>query len=176
MLAVLKTLVDIALLRRDPSALPASSSLLGAAVLLFLVLNMALAATFRPQSDDLLLQLVTSVAFSLLWYWVLLRLFQKPERFLQTATAIVGFGCLVTPVLVPLSALVAPFAAKPEEASPVVLLLLPVAIYVVFVTARILKAAIERPMFQAVALVLLHTFVEPVVLLSLFGGSPAAGS
>jgi hypothetical protein len=176
MLAILKILIDIALLRREPSDLPASPRLLASIVVLFLALNVGLSVLFRPQAENLLLQLITSVAFSLLWYWALLRLFQKPERFLQTVTAIVGFGCLVTPVLVPLSGLIAPYAAKPEEAAPFLLVLLPIAIYVVFVTARILRAAIERPMVQAVALVLLHTFIEPVVLLSLFGGPPAAGS
>ncbi|MEZ5459500.1 MAG: hypothetical protein R3E65_09385 [Steroidobacteraceae bacterium] len=175
MLAVFKTLVDIALLRRDPSALPASSGLLGGLVVLFLVLNLALSAMVKPQSDGLELMLFASVAFSLLWYWVLLRLFQKPERYLQTVTAIVGFGCLMTPLLVPLSAAILPFVEKPEAASPIVVLLLPVVIYIVFVTARILMAAIERPMFQAVALVLLHTFLEPLVL-SLFGGCAPAGS
>lgn len=175
MLAIFKILIDIALLRRDPSDLPASASLLGAVVAFFVALNVILSAMFRPEAENLVLQLLTSVAFSLLWYWLLLRLFQKPERYLQTVTAIVGFGCLVTPVLVPLTGLIAPYAEKPEEATPFVLLLLPIAIYVIFVTARILKAAIERPMFQAVALVLLHTFVEPMVLLTLFGSPPASG-
>lgn len=176
MLAVFKTLIDIALLRRDPSALPASSGLLAGLVVVFLALNVALSAAVKPQAEGLELLLVASVAFSLLWYWVLLRLFQKPERYLQTITAIVGFGCLMTPLLVPLSAAMLPFVEKPEEASPIVLLLLPVVIYIVFVTARILRAAIDRPMFQAVALVLLHTFLEPLVLSLLFGNATPAGS
>jgi hypothetical protein len=142
---------------------------------LFLALNLALSAMVRPQSDGLEFMLVASVAFSLLWYWLLLRIFQKPERFLQTVTAIVGFGCLMTPLLVPLSAAIAPFVEKPQEASPIVLLLLPVVIYIVFVTARILSSAIERPMFQAVALVLLHTFLEPLVLSPLIASPAATG-
>jgi hypothetical protein len=168
MLSTLKTCLDIALLRRDPSDLPASPPLLGAMIVLFLVLNSILSSIFRPEVESWFMQLLASVAFSILWYWMLLRLFGKPERFLQTMTAIVGFGCLITPVLVPLTGMIAPYAAKPEEAAPLVLVLLPVAIYVVYVTARILRAAIERPMFQAVALVLLQTFLEPLILLSLF--------
>ena len=45
---------------------------------------------------------------------------------------------------------------------------------VVYVTARILKAAIERPMVQCVLLVLAHTMLEALILVSLFGGDPAA--
>jgi hypothetical protein len=174
MLSTLKTCFDIALLRRDPSDLPASQALLAAMIALFLALNAALSSIFRPEVENWFLQLLASVAFSLLWYWVLLRLFGKPERFLQTMTAVVGFGCLITPVLVPLTGLIAPYAANPEEAAPFVLVLLPVAIYVVYVTARILRSAIERPMFQAVALVLLQTFLEPLILLSLFAPPQAA--
>ncbi len=174
MLSTLKTCFEIALLRRDPSDLPASPTLLAAIVALFLLLNSVLSAIFRPQVENWFLQLLASVAFSLLWYWGLLRLFGRPERFLQTMTAIVGFGCLITPILVPLTGLIAPYAAKPEQATPFILLLLPVAVYVVYVTARILRAAIERPMFQAVALVLLQTFLEPLILLSLFAPPQAA--
>lgn len=174
MLSSLKTCLDIALLRRDPSDLPASPTLLAAMIGLFLVLNSVLSSIFRPEVENWFLQLLASVGFSLMWYWVLLRMFGRPERFLQTMTAIVGFGCLITPVLVPLTGMIAPYAAKPEEAAPFVLVLLPVAIYVVFVTARILRAAIERPMFQAVALVLLQTFLEPLILLSLFAPPQAS--
>ncbi len=175
MLSIVKLYLDIALLRRDPSDLPASPLLLGMTVGVFLALNAVLTQLLRPEVDSWFLQIVASVAFSLLWYWVLLRLFAKPERYLQTVTAVVGFGCLVTPILVPLSALIAPYADKPEDAAPFLLVLLPVAMYVIYVTARILRAAIERPMFQSVALVLLHTFLEPLILLSLFApATPAA--
>ena len=174
MLSIVKIYLDIALLRREPSDLPASPWLLGVTLGVFLALNAVLTQAFRPDVDSWFLQILASAAFSLLWYWVLLRLFAKPERYLQTVTAVVGFGCLVTPILVPLSALIAPYAAKPEEAAPFLLVLFPVAMYVIYVTARILRAAIERPMFQAVALVLLHTFLEPLILLSLFAPATPA--
>jgi hypothetical protein len=51
---------------------------------------------------------------------------------------------------------------------------LPIAIYLIYVNARILRSAVERPMFQCVMLVLMQTFLEPLLILSLFGTEPAA--
>ena len=68
-------------------------------------------------------------------------------------------------------------APKPEQAMPfIVLLMLPLFVYLLFVSARILRAAIERPMFQCVMLVLLQTFLEPLLLLALFGPGETASA
>ena len=53
---------------------------------------------------------------------------------------------------------------------------MPLFIYLLYVSARILRAAIERPMFQCVMLVLLQTFLEPLLLLALFGAGEAAAT
>jgi len=179
MLSIIKSYIDIALLRAGPEVLPADRNLLLGTVLAFLVLNIGLSLALRPDLQNLIPQHFVSVALLLIWYQILLQLFGKPERFLQTATAIFGLGCIVAPVLVPAAAFVARFAERPEEASPIVLMLLPLAFYVVFVTARILRAAIERPMFQCVLLVIAYTMVEAIVMVSMFGGgapvTPATG-
>lgn len=175
MFSIIKTLVDIALLRRDPSALPASPVLLAATVAAFVLLNLLLLSIFRSEADGGPTQIAASMAFSLFSYWVVLRLFNRPERYLQTMTAIVGFGCLTTPVLVPISAWVAPFAQKPDEAGPLVLITLPLALGVVYVTARILRSALECSTVQAVLLVLAQVFLEALVLMSLFAPARAAG-
>ena len=175
MFSIFKTLVDIALLRRDPSALPASPAVLAATAVVFVALNLLLLALFRPDGEGGVVQIAASMAFSLFSYWVVLRLFNRPERYLQTMTAIVGFGCLTTPILVPISAWVAPFAQKPDEASPLILVTLPLAIAVVYVTARILRSALECSTVQAVLLVLAQVFLEALVLMSLFAPARAAG-
>jgi hypothetical protein len=179
MAAILKLYLDIALLRRGPEDLPASKPLLYATLAAFVVLNALLTVVFRPTVENWLPQLLVSVAFTLFWYRVLLTLFGRRERYLQTITAVLGFGCIVTPVLLPAVGAMAPYMEAPqaEQAVPfIVLLMLPLFIYLLYVSARILRAAIERPMFQCVMLVLLQTFLEPLLLLALFGPGQAAAS
>lgn len=181
MASILKLYLDIALLRRGPEDVPASRPLLYATLAAFIVLNALLTVAFRPTVENWLPQLMVSVGFTLFWYRMLLSLFGHAERYLQTMTAVLGFGCIVTPVLLPAVGAMAPYmdAKQPEQAMPfVVLLMLPLFVYLLFVSARILRAAIERPMFQCVMLVLLQTFLEPLLLLTLFGagGTPAAAA
>ena len=176
MAAILKLYLDIALLRRGPEDVPASRGLLWATLAAFVALNALLTLAFRPTTEHWLPQLLVSVGFTLLWYRVLLVVFGRPERYQQTVTAVLGFGCIVTPLIVPAAGMMAPFADPPERAMPWMLLLLPLAAYLIYVTARILRAAIERPMFQCVMLVLLQTFLEPLILLTLFGADLPAGA
>jgi hypothetical protein len=179
MASILKLYLDIALLRRGPEDVPASKSLLYATLAAFVVLNALLTVAFRPTVENWLPQLLVSVAFTLFWYRILLTLFGRRERYLQTMTAVLGFGCIITPVLLPAVGAMAPYmeAPQPDQAMPfIVLLMLPLFIYLLYVSARILRAAIERPMFQCVMLVLLQTFLEPLLLLALFGPGAAAAA
>jgi len=176
MAAILKLYLDIALLRRGPEDVPASRGLLWATLAAFVALNALMTVAFRPTTDDWLPQLLVSVGFTLVWYRLLLGVFGKPERWQQTVTAVLGFGCIITPLIVPAAGMMAPYADDPSAAMPWMLLLLPLAGYLIYVSARILRAAIERPMFQCVMLVLLQTFLEPLILLTLFGADVPAGA
>lgn len=176
MAAILKLYLDIALLRRGPEDVPASRGLLWATLAAFVALNALMTVAFRPTTDDWLPQLMVSVGFTLVWYRLLLGVFGKPERWQQTVTAVLGFGCIITPLIVPAAGMMAPYADDPSAAMPWMLLLLPLAGYLIYVSARILRAAIERPMFQCVMLVLLQTFLEPLILLTLFGADVPAGA
>ncbi|MFZ9450022.1 MAG: FAD-dependent oxidoreductase [Alphaproteobacteria bacterium] len=103
---------------------------------------------------------------------LLLRLFAHPERFLQTASAMLGVACLLAPISIPLVSLVRPQAGQPVEFTPAVLLTLALSFFLVFINARILRAAIERPMFQCVVLFLLGEFLVFAVMLVVgFGGA-----
>ncbi len=186
MTSILKLYLDIALLRRGPEDVPSSKPLLYGTLAVFVLLNAVLTVAFRPSVGNWLPQLLVSVGFTLLWYRVLLGVFGRVERYLQTMTAVLGFGCIITPVLLPLVGAMAPYmeasaavagqqAAAPEV-PPFVMLLLPVFVYLLYVSARIVRAAIERPMFQCVMLVLLQTFLEPLLLLAIFGPGEAAAA
>jgi hypothetical protein len=179
MASILKLYLDIALLRRGPEDLPASKSVLYWTLAAFVALNALLTVAFRPGVENWLPQLLVSVGFTLLWYRVLLAVFGRAERYLQTMTAVLGFGCIITPVILPAAGAMAPYmeVKQPGQSMPlIVLLLIPLFVYLIYVSARILRAAIERPMFQCVMLVLLQTFLEPLVILSIFGAGEAAAT
>ncbi len=177
MASIFKLYLDIALLRRGPEDVPVSKPLLYGTLAAFFLLNALLTVAFRPTVEHWLPQLIVSVAFTLVWYRVLLTLFGRAERYVQTMSAVLGFGCIVTPVLLPAVGAMAPYveADQAQQAVPLIMLLmLPLFVYLLYVSARILRAAIERPMFQCVMLVLLQTFLEPLLLLALFGAGKAA--
>src|SRR5215510_16527222 len=90
---------QIALLRRGPQDLPASPLLLVLTVAAFLVVNFVVSSVLPPDSrwgESLLV----ATLFTLLWYVLLLRLAGRPERTLQTTTAVFGFQTVLAPLVV----------------------------------------------------------------------------
>jgi hypothetical protein len=75
-----------------------------------------------------------------------------------------GVACLLAPISIPLVSLVRPQAGQPVEFTPAVLLTLALSLFLVFINARILRDAIERPMFQCVVLFLLGEFLVFVAM------------
>ncbi len=172
MIAALKLYLEIVLLRRGPEDVPASSSLLMTTVALFVALNVALRLVFPPSADVWPIALAVSIGFALLWYRVLLNAFSKPERYLQVVTAIFGVGCWFTPIAVPLSTLLEGYTDAPEKAPAWIALLFPVALYMGYLNARILRQALERPLALCIALIVVQTIIE-VLLVSLALGPQA---
>src|SRR5689334_4758094 len=86
----------IAVSRMGPQDLPAAPILLALAVGGYYLVNYALNLVM-PMVDAWRLHLLIDVAFTLGWFAVLLRAFGKPERFLQTATAMFGYNLLLSP-------------------------------------------------------------------------------
>ncbi len=176
MLSIVKLYLDIALLRREPSDLPASPLLLGMTVAACVVLKFLLAQVFRQDLENALAQLLVAAGASLAGYWITLRLFARSERFLQTATAAFGVACLLAPLAAPLDGALSANIRDPESAGPYALLAIPLVGYAIFINARILRAAIERPMAQAVGIFLMIEIFGFLCLLLVFAQlEPAAG-
>ena len=168
----LKTLFDILRLKSGPADLPTSPRLMWGLLGLLVALQALLGAWLMPEDKAILPQAIVSGLVTLAWIALLLRLFGHPERFLQTASAMLGIACLLAPVSIPLVSVVRPQAGQSVEFTPAVLLTLALSFFLVFINARILRAAIERPMFQCVVLFLLGEFlVFAVMLVAGFGGA-----
>ena len=96
MTELLRLFGEIALSRKGPQDLPASPLLLALTVAAYAVVAFGVNLLLSP-AESWRLQLLVEVAFTLAWYAVLLRAFGKPERFLQTATAMFGYQLVLAP-------------------------------------------------------------------------------
>ena len=187
MISHLKLFLDITLARRGPEDLPVSAQLLAATALAYVVLFAALVVALGAPTENWLGQLIVSTLFTLAWMRALLALFNKPERFLQTTTATFGISLLTLPFAVPLQLKIirimeeasklpaAAGAAAPAPtpaATAIIFIALPLLLWVVYAQARVLRAALEVPMFKAVLLIVAQTVFESLLLSVLF--APAA--
>lgn len=159
MLQFLKVLLDIVLWRRGPQDLPASSLLLALSVAAYVVVSILQLALLDAGPMVWFVALVVDPLLLGGGIWLLLRLFSRPERFLQTATAVLGTGTLFGVALLLLS----PFGLGAESRLAGIVAL---AIVVAFalVTGRILKLATDSNLFTGVALSLTYFLLIDLLL------------
>ncbi|HET9863314.1 MAG TPA: hypothetical protein VFP37_07705 [Steroidobacteraceae bacterium] len=177
--ALFGVVLDIILLRRGPEQLPASPTLLVAAVVLYvagfsffvLVLPLTLPAA--------LIQSALGAAVMLLWFRIALAIAGKPERFLQTLTAIFAVNVMFLPILVPLLGAVLPYLEKADPSVPIpaalVIVTMIVGIWGLLVEVHIVRAAFECPWVGGFLLVVGEIFASVFVASLLFGGAHAGG-
>jgi hypothetical protein len=125
-----------------------------------------------PPTEEWRLHLAIEIAFTLAWYAVLLRTVGKPERFLQTATAIFGYELVLAPVWI--VAIYLSQRVKPEDAlyAPVVILALALAIWIIRAGSYVLKHALELPLAACVLLTILQIFTGELLMRAVSPGSP----
>jgi len=155
MTSTLKTFFDILRLRAGPEDLRTSPRLLWSCFALLLLLQGGLGSWLMSEERNVFGQSLLSGLISLGWLALLLRLFGKPERFTQTATAMLGVACVFAPIGLPVIAAITPEPGQPMTASPLALFAFVISLYLTYVNGRILRAALERPLFQCIVLFLL---------------------
>lgn len=174
MLSLARLYADIALLRRGPEELPASPFLLAATVVAYFLVNFAVSLVLPPIPGPWHMHLVVDVVFTLAWYVLLMRVFSRRERFLQTTTAVFGYQTVLAPIWIATAWLAGRFQEDELWLVPVALAGLGMLAWVIAANGRILRSALEQPMAVCVGIVLLQTFVGQLLLLGLF--PPAAAS
>lgn len=172
MLSLVRLYADIALLRRGPEVLPASPMLLGATVAAYFFVNFAVSLVLPPIRGPWRLHLLVDVAFTFAWYVLLLRVFARRERFLQTTSAVFGYQTVLAPVWIATAWLAGRVQDDDLWLVPVAIAGLGMLAWMILANARILRSALEQPMAVCVGIVLLQTFVGQLLLLALF--PPAA--
>ncbi|MBS0579955.1 MAG: hypothetical protein JSR36_11935 [Proteobacteria bacterium] len=159
---VLELFAQLLLLRRAPQYLPASGLLLLLTVAAYVVVN-CVACSMYPPAGNWPVLLLVDVGFLLLWNGALLKLARRPERFLQTTTAVFGFQTLLAPLLVAWAWLWQRSHGDPGWQAPLMVVGYGLLIWQVAINSRIVRAALEWSMTASVALVVLQTIAEQLL-------------
>jgi hypothetical protein len=143
MLRLAKAFLDISLWRKTPAQLPASSFLLllvaGAATLLEV-----LSALQPPVSiAQMFIRVVLSVGLPLAFVWVVLAVARRPQRFLQTGSAMLGVGVLAELILYPLGALIRVIGTDRLASVPLGILMLAGLVWYLLACANVWRAALD---------------------------------
>jgi hypothetical protein len=160
---------QIAVSRKGPQDLPASSVVLVLTVLGY-GLSRYVVSALMPPVEQWRLHLLIEILFTLGWYAVLLRTVGKQERFLQTATAIFGYELVLAPVWIVAIYLLQ--RVKPEDTlyAPVVVLALALAIWIIRAGSYVLKHALEIPLAACVLLTILQIFTGELLMRAISPG------
>ena len=168
MTPLLRLFAQISLLRRGPQDIPASPVLLLATVFGYIAVTCLVSALLPPSAGPWLLPLIIEVLFLLAWYAVLLRLVRRPERFLQTTTALFGYQTLLAPPLIASSWLIQQFEKDSAWFLPASLIALVLVIWKVAAGSHVLRAALEWSMPASVAVMILQVLAVESLLLAMF--------
>ncbi len=169
---IVRLFAQIALLRRGPQDLPASTLLLALTVSVYVGVNF-LVASVLPPVKDWPAQVLIDALFTLLWYTALLRVLGRGERFLQTATAMFGLQALLSPLLIASDWLMLRFGENALWQLPVACAGLLLIVWLIAASSQIVRAALEWSSPASVVLVILQTFTARLLLMALF---PAASA
>jgi hypothetical protein len=167
MIALLKSLADIALLRKDPSGLPSSWASVAIFVLAYASADIlvARAASLEP----VLARTALDLALTLPFFWLLLAITRRSHRFQQTINAALGIYVLLSPIVIVLLLLRVP--ARSNYA----LTLLVTASYTIFmiwyllIVGHILRSALDTGLVTGFAVAVTWMVATIAISQSVFG-------
>jgi hypothetical protein len=144
--------VDIAIWRRGPQDLPTSVTLAWLVALFYALIGAVQVGLMGWNFQSALLLVVLDLSLQTAWLWGLLVFFAKTPRFLQSFTAFVGVGALITVLDVMVSGvMLAAGINGSNPANPWPLLQLGL---LLLMLGRVLQQALERNLFLCMSLTL----------------------
>jgi hypothetical protein len=167
MTELLRLYSQIALLRKGPQDVPAVGLLLLLTAVAYFIVNAVMVLLLPLPTGPWFRALALDVAFTLTWYWALLRMFGRAERFVQTAAAIIGYRTVLTPLSLSSEWLVRRLGENDTWQLPVSVVSIIVLAWMIAASGRVLQAALEWPMPACVALVILEFIASWMVMFGL---------
>jgi hypothetical protein len=161
---------ELCLLRRAPQDLPASDALLAVVLVADLAVGTLLGATVGLSPGLALGEGVADVIFSLALLFLALRLLDRPARFRQTATALLGSGTLIGVIAIaPLAVLST--GTESTLSALAGLVFLAVIAWSILVTGHILRHCFDLRLGQGVVLAVAYHFLAYTLIGGLVSGS-----
>jgi hypothetical protein len=155
----LRIFVDIVLWRRGPQDLPVSSLLLAVTVAAYLAVSVLQLAFLGEPGSTWFFFLVADPLLLLCWVWIILKIYGRPERFQQTASAVFGTGAVLgLGLYLPLQFLLSAAGEGPASGIAQVIALGLVVAFAL-VTGRIIKLATDSNLFTGIAVALTYFLV-----------------
>jgi hypothetical protein len=168
--AFLKLFLDIVLWRQGPQDLPASSLLFRLTLGAYVAVSAIQLSLLKESGATWLVFLVADPLLLTGCVWMILKVYNHPERFLQTATAVLGTGALLGLLLyLPLQVLLSSLGLGPDSGLARFFALLLLGSFAL-VTGRILKLGTESNLFTGVAISLTYFFLINSLLGLVQGG------
>jgi hypothetical protein len=166
----LKAFLDIVLWRRGPQDLPASRLLLWLTAAAYVAVSVMQLTLLEEPAAAWVVFVVLDPVLLTLGVYLLLKLFGKTDRFLQTATAVLGTGVVLgLGMFLPVQWLLIEAGATPESTVAGSVALGMVVIFAL-VTGRILKLSTETNLFTGVTLSLTYFLLINLLLHFASGG------
>ena len=170
MLHFLKAFLDIVLWRRGPQDLPQSRLLLWLTAAAYVAVSIVQLTLLEEPASAWLVFVVLDPVLLTTGVYLLLQLFGKPDRFLQTATAVLGTGVVLgLGMFLPVQWLLTQAAVPPGSTAAGMIALGMVVIFAL-VTGRIVKLATDSNLFTGIAVALTY-FMVVNLLVGLMRGS-----
>jgi hypothetical protein len=138
-----KAFLDIALWRRTPAHLPASLLLLALTAFAAGLMEVLGALLSPGPQDGILVRIALEVGLPPAFAWAVLAVARKRERFLQTATALLGVGILAALILYPLGAMYRALGEDRIVSIPIGIVLFAGLIWYLLACAHIWRAALD---------------------------------
>ena len=160
---LVRVFAQIALSRKGPQDLPASYAVLALTVAGYWLIRY-IVSLVTPPTAHWQLHLAIEVVFTLIWFAALLRTVGRPERFVQTATAVFGSWVLLTPPWVIAIHFSQTLPQGHALYAPTVIAALALAIWIIRASSYVLKHALELPIAACVLLTLLQTFTGELLM------------
>jgi hypothetical protein len=163
MLRLVKAFWDLAVWRMSPAQLPASMLLLGIIAAILVVLELLDSLLPSPAGDHLFIRIALSVGLPIAWTWVVLVVARHRQRFLQTASALLGIAALSEAFFYPLGWLMHALGQDDPLSDSIKFLLLVGVVWYLLACANVWRAALDSRLSVGIVMSLAY-FLGSVLL------------
>ncbi len=170
MMSLLALFRDLMLMRRGPQDLPYSPGLLGVTIFVAIAIDLLVSAALGERGGNLA-QIGCSNLAQVLFPYVVLMIHKREPRFVQTATALVAIGALMTLLGFPFVLAISRIPQNAQTLTPAqalqLVFVLVLLIWSIAATARVFRHALESgtavSVIHALSLFFVQAFINSVL-------------